>query len=117
MYNSECSISNDIVNDMCNPECSISNDIVNDMCNPECSIKTIVAKNKSLPCHVDCPKCGSEDINRTYSKKDDYRNSLYDKSTFENEYIKSDGYGTLIKKECIFNHCRTCHYEWAVDVL
>ncbi len=74
-------------------------------------------KNTTLPCDTTCPKCGSEDINRTYSKKGDYRGSLYYKSIFENEYIKLEGYRTLIKKECIFNHCRICHYEWAVDVL
>lgn len=100
-------------------ECPISNDIVNGepMCNPECSIKTIVAKNKSLPCHVDCPKCGSEDIKRQHCRSNMTIVAYDRKEKFEDEYIKCYDYRVEIKKECIFNHCRACHYEWAVDVL
>ena len=69
-----------------------------------------------LPCHTDCPKCGSEDIKRQHCRSNMTIVAYDHKEKFEDEYIKCYDYRVEIKKECIFNHCRICHYEWAVDV-
>lgn len=71
---------------------------------------------KTLPCHTNCPKCGSEDINRHHYNANKVISTFDHKEKFEDEYIKCYDYRIEIKKECIFNHCRVCHYEWAMDI-
>ncbi len=71
------------------------------------------------PCDVPCPKCGSLDIHRSYKTPNSFESfyipSYQTKEDEDNDFFKISNSTITFKKECIYNHCRCCAYEWAID--
>jgi hypothetical protein len=67
------------------------------------------------PCEMPCPKCGGTIVNRQFWGKGRqfYLHHNEKDRERDNEFLKLKTLEfTEAKKDCISNHCRTCHYEW-----
>ncbi len=76
-------------------------------------------KDKTKPCELTCPKCGSNDICRTfYDKGNIIQTSPCDIKDMDKwKYSKRGSYVTEATKAHIHHNCRCCQYKWQTEIL
>lgn len=67
---------------------------------------------KTKPCDLPCPKCGSADVMRRFWPKDERRQAgIYD--GFMSRYVSVTCWNAVALRDHIVHHCRCCQHEWS----
>jgi predicted RNA-binding Zn-ribbon protein involved in translation (DUF1610 family) len=69
------------------------------------------APDQTLPCNFPCPKCGSQDIVRTYREKwATWQSKEF--GEYRSKYVSVSSYRVAATREHIEHHCRCCQCDW-----
>lgn len=69
------------------------------------------------PCEQSCPKCGSNDVTRTFRPRGEVWPTYRQQRIRESKFVRVGEFDARAFEDSIVHHCRVCQWDWETGPL